>query len=124
MPRKVFSQEATSNDDPLVWVLSDKPLDPDQPPKWSEEFTSVPSIPAAVASDFVTAVITDEEGNSIWPIDAILGYLRVGLVDEDKERFEQVIRDPAKSIASQTLGEVVRWLAPFQTGHPTTPSPT
>jgi hypothetical protein len=128
MPRKVFSQPLVPNDDPLVFALEgqqrvvedgeEKVLD------WTEEFTAIPSVPAGIAADFVASFYTDTLGLQVWPADALLAYLEAVVIPEDKARFAAFARDETKSVSARLLGEVVQWLAPLQSGHPSTPLST
>jgi len=129
MPRKVFVQPLVPNDDPLVFVLEGKQRVVDENGEtkevdWIEEFTAIPSVPAGIAADFVATFFTDAQGNQVWPADALMGYLQAVVVDEDQERFARFARDRTKAVSASLLGDVVQWLAPLQSGHPSTPLST
>jgi hypothetical protein len=129
MPRKVFVQPLVQNDDPLVFVIEGKQRVVDENGEakeldWIEEFTAIPAVPAGIAADFVATFFTDTAGNQIWPADALMAYLEAVVIPEDLDRFRTFSHDKTKSVSASLLGDVVQWLAPLQSGHPSMPLST
>jgi hypothetical protein len=112
---RVFS--ATPSDEPPPTFTLDGTL-PDGS-GWAETFTCVPEAPAGVLDDLVASMGIDGDGNQRFNNVSLLRFIRGVLVEGDVGRFERLVRDKARVVPLETLGEIMLWLAEELTGRPT-----
>lgn len=103
-PRKLKSfQFDTAETEPIEFELG------------GETFTAYGETPGAVLLDFAAR----SGGDSIQDTaTAILGYLKSSMDSENWERFDKLIRDPAKNVPTSVLSDVVSFLIEERTSRP------
>lgn len=87
----------------------------------SEQFTAVSQIPGARLLDFIADADSDDGGKAA---SAIIEFLTDCIVEEDKDRFTSIIRDPDFSIDVEVLASICEFLVTEYTQRPTTAPPT
>lgn len=88
---------------------------------WEESFTCVPIPPAGMLDDLSAMAHVGADGTQIFNAPSLLSFMRGVLIDQDVERFEDLVRSKAKVVELEALGSVVIWLAEEFTGRPTPP---
>jgi hypothetical protein len=86
---------------------------------WKETFTCLPEAPPGVLDDLMTASIIDDRGNRQYNAPSLLAFFEGVLVEEDVRRFREWSHDKDRTVAIETLGEVMMWLAEEVAGRPT-----
>lgn len=93
------------NEEPLTFDLED------------EDFVCLTDIPGATLLDFVSEA---DSGNGARASQAVINFLTECIVDEDRERFAKLIRNPDKIIKLEKLAEICEWLVgEYSTARPT-----
>jgi hypothetical protein len=87
--------------------------------KWTESFTAVPAIPGAKLLDFISDADSNDGGRASQ---ALVDFLEGVIVPEDRERFQEMIRDETKVIEIETLAAICEWLVEQYAVRPTPPS--
>lgn len=85
----------------------------------SEEFTALPNQPGAVILDFISDADSGDGGRAAA---ALITFIDNALVDEDKERFNSIIRDPAINVDIEVLAAICEHLISEYASRPTEPS--
>lgn len=93
-------------------------VDTDQRP-WKESFEAVPAVPGAALLDFIADADSDDGGRASQ---ALVDFLEGAIVEDDKERFRDLIRDPKRLIEIETLAQICEWLVEQYATRPTEPS--
>jgi len=83
-----------------------------------EEFTARPAVPGALLLDFVAEADSEDP---VRAADAVMSFFDLALVDEDKDRFRDFIRDPDVAIQMDIIAQVIEWLVEQYTARPTPP---
>lgn len=86
---------------------------------WKESFTAVPVAPPGVLDDLTSSMGADKRGNRVWHAPSLLGFMRGILIDEDIDRFEDLMRDKDRAIKIEALGEIMLWVAQELVDRPT-----
>lgn len=81
-----------------------------------ETFSCRPAIPGAKMLDFVKQA--DGE-NGAAAAEALLSFLREVLLEEDWDRFEEMVNDSEVIVEVETLGEITGWLVEQYAERPT-----
>jgi len=105
-----FSSKRKKTTDPVTFTIE------------SETFTAQPSIPGAVLLDFIADADSGDGGRAAQ---ALVDFIEKVVVEDEREAFRDVIRDPEKDIDIATLAEICEWLVGEYTARPTdSPSPS
>lgn len=87
--------------------------------EWTERFHCVPDIPPAAWDDLSSSVGTDRRGRQVYNHVSLLRFFNQVLVDEDVERFNDLMSDKDKAVEIEVLGEIMEWLTEAASGVPT-----
>lgn len=87
--------------------------------EWSERFHCVPDIPPAAWDDLASSVGTDRRGRQVYNHVSLLRFFNQVLVDDDVERFNDLMADKDKAVEIEVLGEIMEWLTEAESGVPT-----
>ncbi len=105
MPRhKSFSTKKRKNVDPVTFDVNE------------EDFTAVPTRPGAVVLDFIADADSNDGGRAAA---ALVSFIVDSLVDEDKERFSALIRDPKVNVEIEDLAAICEFLISEYASRPT-----
>lgn len=100
---KSFKTKKKSTE-PVTFDLEDK------------EFTAVPSKPGALILDFIADADSNDGGRAAG---ALVSFIVDSLIEEDKARFNELIRDPKISVEIETLAEICEYLVGEYASRPT-----
>lgn len=114
---KSFSTRRPDNK-PLTFDLEGVGLDKKP---WSESFEAMPQIPGATLLDFIADADSNEGGRASQ---AVIDFLEGSIVEDDKERFRDLIRDPKRVIHIDDLADICEWLVEVYTDDTPTESST
>lgn len=127
MPGRTFTttDHTTTRVDPLWFVVegvekhrvakpqtpaarkAGKPLEYDTvESKFSIRFDCTDDMPSGVLIDFMAA--GDDDARSA---DGILTFMRVAVQEEQREEWDRLLRDPARIVPIETMGEIAEYLA-------------
>lgn len=85
-----------------------------------QDFTAAKSIPGAVLLDFVADADSNDGGRAAG---ALVQFIENVIVEDDRERFQKLIRDPDIDVDIELLAEICEWLVSEYAARPTD-SPT
>lgn len=83
---------------------------------FTETFSAVPAIPGAQLLDFISDADSNDGGRASQ---ALIDFMQSVILDDDKERFAELIRDPDKVIEIELLAEICEWLVGEYAARPT-----
>jgi hypothetical protein len=83
-----------------------------------ESFTAVPSVPGAKLLDFIADADSNDGGRAAQ---ALVDFLEGAIIEDDRERFRNLIRDPEQSVEIEVIAEICEWLVGEYSQRPTTP---
>ena len=107
---KDFGAATTVPNDPVVFAVD------------GEEFECVAAVQGAAILDFVADA---GSGDGSRAGQALVKFLRDVVIEDDKERFEQLINDPKRIVPIETIGEICGWLIEQYSERPqTAPTPS
>lgn len=87
---------------------------------WKESFEAIPQLPGASLLDFIADADSNEGGRASQ---AVIEFLEGCVLEDDKERFRELIRDPKRVIHIDDLADICEWLVEVYTDEtPTEPS--
>lgn len=86
---------------------------------WTETFVAAPSIPGAMLLDFIADADSGDGGKAAQ---ALVDFLAGVISPDDRDRFNELIRDPDKTVEIETLAEICEWLVGEYATRPTEPS--
>lgn len=89
--------------------------------EWSESFTARPAIPGAILLDFIADADSNDGGRAA---EALVTFMTDVLIEEDKNRFTDLIRDTDRIIEIELLGDICEWLVSEYASRPTEQSST
>lgn len=89
---------------------------------WSETFSTVGLAPAGVLEDLTSAIQLGADGRRRYNTMSCMGFIRGVIIEDDRERFEALARDPDRLVGLVELVQVVAWLSDEITLRPTQPS--
>jgi hypothetical protein len=90
--------------------------------EWSEKFSALPTAPTKLLHDFFASFYVNDAGQKIYNAESIVLYLRGVLLDDEQvARFDTLTDDRVRLVQASMLGDLVEWLAPQQSGFPSTP---
>lgn len=122
MTHRSFTVPPFTPRDPITFDLSGSvDVDGEQGFTWREEFRCVEEAPSALVSDVLLAGSVSPDGTVKHAVGVLVRFLETVIVDDDREKFRLLIRDPKRHVQASLLGEVVSWLIEVYTGRPTTP---
>ncbi len=84
--------------------------------KKSEDFTALPTQPGAVILDFISDADSGDGGRAAG---ALVDFIETSLVEEDKERFNEIIRDPKINVDIEVLAAICEHLISEYASRPT-----
>ncbi len=85
----------------------------------TEDFTAQPNQPGAVILDFIADADSNDGGRAAG---ALITFIDTALVEEDKERFSKIIRDPQINVDIEVLASICEHLISEYASRPTEPS--
>lgn len=112
-PIKKFTAARNANRTEAVPFELDWYDDSDEP--HTEDFVCYPGkVPGALSFDLV---LVDEDSEPMWE------FFQAAM-QEGYTAFRKFVRDPDHGIDANALADIVRWINSYETGLPTTPSPS
>lgn len=81
-----------------------------------QEFAAEDAVPGAILLDFIKDADSGDGGRAAG---ALIDFIERVIVDEDRERFRDLIRDPKKKIDIALLGSICEWLVSEYAERPT-----
>jgi hypothetical protein len=87
---------------------------------WKESFEAIPQVPGASLLDFIADADSNQGGRASQ---AVIDFLEGCVIDEDKERFRELIRDPKRVIHIDDIADVCEWLVEVYTDDTPTEPP-
>ena len=72
-----------------------------------EKFTALPAIPGAKLLDFIRDADSGDGGRAAQ---ALVDFLQDVIVEEDRDRFAELIRDERRPIEIALIAEICEWL--------------
>lgn len=86
-----------------------------------ETFTCLPVVPIGFALDLATLALGPEDDPDIAAAYALTSFIDNVLVDEDRPRFQELLRRRDDAVDPDSLWEIVKWFAEVYAGRPTVP---
>lgn len=92
--------------------------------RWEETFHILGDVPNGALEDLAASITVDATGNIVYARMPVLRFLRAALVPEDETRWDELMRDKARSVSLEQLGTTMLWAAGSATARPTSPLST
>lgn len=101
-----------------TFLIPQSTVDPPSFDVAGESFVCLPTPPAGVLFDVITAA----DGDVAAQANSTIGFLSGVLSDEDAARFVALIHSKDTVVPTDTLAEILQWVIEQYTERPTTPS--